>query len=217
MHPDPRTHRFSRRAALPAAWVASLMGALAAGCAAPAGPLPAAPPSAPAVPPGTPSARLLLRGAVAPQDGYAIYMLADALACKRPALLVAGTPQKAPEPVSLAAGKLTTLDFTILRGGKPSCGVRWSFTPLAGKTYLMQGLAVGGGCSARLVDASAPDRPQLPADAALRSGSGQTCLPLDQARAATVGRSSIQGGQQRGEAVLNPRASAGDLQGLISP
>ena len=57
----------------------------------------------------------------------------------------------------------------------------------------------------------------LPADAALRSGGGQSCLPLEQARAAAAARSPIQGGQQRGEAVLNPRANAQDLQGLISP
>lgn len=181
----------------------------------PAGHPPIASPAAAAT---GPSARLLLRGSVPAQDRFAILKLADPLACKGPSLLIAGSPQKAPEPATLPAGVLTTLDFVILRAGKPSCGVRWSFTPVAGKTYLMQGLVVGSGCSARLFDASVPDRPVLPADAALRSQPGQACLPLEQARAATrAGHSLIQGGQHEGEAVLNPRATTQDLQGLIKP
>ncbi|OGB04290.1 MAG: hypothetical protein A3E25_21330 [Burkholderiales bacterium RIFCSPHIGHO2_12_FULL_69_20] len=198
----------------------ALAAALLAGCAAnPYTPPAAHPPGAsPAAAASGPSARLLLRGSVPAQDRFAVLKLADALACKGPSLLIAGTPQKAPAPATLPAGVLTTLDFVILRAGKPSCRVRWSFTPVAGKTYLMQGLVVGSSCSARLLDVSAPERPVLPPDAALRSRPGQPCLPLAQARAATRAASSlIQGGQQGGEAVLNPRATTQDLQGLIKP
>lgn len=197
-----------------------LTAALLSGCAATSGtPTAGHPPGAsPPAAASSPSARLLLRGSVPAEDRFAVVKLADALACKGPSLLIAGTPQKAPEPATLPAGVLTTLDFVVLRAGKPSCGVRWSFTPVAGKTYLMQGLVVGSGCSARLFDASVPDRPVLPPDAALRSHPGQACLPLEQARAATRAASSlIQGGQHGGEAVLNPRATTQDLQWLIKP
>jgi hypothetical protein len=197
-----------------------LTTALLGGCAATSGTPPAGHPSV-APPPAAasgPTARLLLRGSVPAGDRFAVLKLADAEACKGPSLLIAGTPQKTPDPATLPAGVLTTLDFIILRAGKPSCGVRWSFTPVAGKTYLMQGLVVGSGCSARLFDASVPDRPVLPPDAALRSHPGQPCLPLEQARAATrAGHSLIQGGQHQGEAVLNPNATTQDLQWLITP
>lgn len=197
-----------------------LAAGLLSGCATPTATLPAGHPGV-APPPAAasgPTARLLLRGSVPAEDRFAVFKLADALACKSPAILIAGTPQKTPEPATLPAGVLTTLDFVILRAGKPSCGVRWSFTPVAGKTYLMQGLVVGSGCSAHLFDASVPDRPVLPPDAALRSHPGQACLPLEQARAATrAGNSLIQGGQDAGEAVLNPRATTQDLQWLIKP
>ena len=204
-------------ASLASGLAAIALPALLAGCAAPPAPGPGSAPAAAAAPAASgPSARLLLRGAVPADDRFAIFQLGDALACKDPRMLVAGTPQKTPDPATLAAGALTTLDFVILRGGKPGCFVRWSFTPQAGKTYLMQGLVVGGGCAARLFDASAPDRPLPLADAVLRNTGGQACLPLAQARAnAAAGGSLIQGGQHNGEAVLNPRATAKDLEGLI--
>ncbi|MBL8352294.1 MAG: hypothetical protein JNL87_18515 [Burkholderiaceae bacterium] len=197
--------------ALPAAIALPAALLLLAGCAAPPAPAAAAP-----LPAG-PGARLLLRGAVASEDRYAAVAYSDALACQGPRQLAAGLPQKAPEPAWLSAGTLATLDFVILRNDKPSCSVRWSFTPRAGRTYLLQGLALGSGCSARLVDASQPDRPQPVADAVLRSVPGQPCLPLAQARANAAASATIQGGQQDGEAVLNPRATTQGLEWLIRP
>lgn len=211
----PDGHRSARGNALAVLCLLQLLG-----CAAPPGAAdktaPVAAASAPASVAG-PSARLLARGAVPAQDRFAVFRLADAALCKGPSLLIDGTPDKAPRSAALAAGVLTTLDFVILRDGKPSCAVRWSFTPAAGKTYLLQGLALGSGCVARLYDASVPDRPVPAADAVLRSTRGQACLPLDQARAASGSDALIQGGQQQGEAVLNPRATTRDLQGLIRP
>lgn len=192
-----------------AAALAGIAGVVLAGCA------PAPLQLAPAARPSGPTARLLLRGAVPPDDRFAVVQLTDARLCQGPRLLIAGTPQKLPEPGALAAGVLATLDFVILRGGQPSCAVRWSFTPEAGRTYLVQGMQLGAGCSARLLDASVADRPRPPPDAVLRSAPGQPCLPLDKARAATTAGSLLQGGQQGGDAVLNPGATDADLQGLI--
>lgn len=180
-----------------------------------AAPPPGATTPAPAPPVAT--ARLLLRGAVPSDDRYAAVRLADALNCKDPQMLSSGDAHKPPAPAALAAGVLTTLDFVVLRAGKTSCVVRWSFTPEADKTYLVQGMVVGAGCTARLLDATQSDRPQPAKGAVLRSGPGQPCLALDQSRSAGEASSLIQGGQQQGEAVLNPATTARDLQGLIRP
>ncbi len=178
---------------------------------------PAAGANPPAATASGPSARLLLRGAVPGDDRYAVFELADSLQCKGPRLLAGGNAKKGPDPATLAAGALTTLDFVVLRAGQTSCVVRWSFTPEAGKTYLVTGIVVGNGCTARLLDASQPDRPQTPAGTLMRSAPGQPCVPLDKARAAAESGSLIQGGQHNGEAVLYPMATAADLQGLIKP
>ena len=176
----------------------------------------AQPPAAQTIRTG-PTARLLLRGAAPGDDRYAVFELADSSQCKGPKMLASGSAKKGPDPAALAAGSLTTLDFVVLRADKPICGVRWSFTPEAGKTYLVQGLVLGSGCTARLLDATRPEQPAPPADAVQRSGPGQACIPLAQARAAVGAVSLIQGGQHNGEAVLLPNATARDLQGLIRP
>jgi hypothetical protein len=170
-----------------------------------------------APPLGQPAVRLLLRGAVPPGERFALLRLDDALQCQRPQLVTEGTAaQAAPAPVAMAAGVLTTLDFVVIRAGQSGCGVRWSFTPVAGHSYLVQGAVIGAGCSANVLDVTVPDRPTAPADAVLRSAAGQRCVPLAQARAMNTA-SLIQGGQLDGEAVLNPRANARELEGLIQP
>ena len=218
------------RATTPAVrlWALLLCGGLAA-CSTPpdAGPrVPAnvpvnaaTPVAAPAPPaPGAgPRARLLLRGAVPGDDQFALVELADSAQCKNPRVLTTGSNNKPPAPTHLAAGQLTTLDFVVLRAGKISCGVRWSFTPDADKTYLAQGLVVGNGCTGRLMDVTDSDRPVPAKGAVLRTGPGQACLPLSQSRPAGEANALIQGGQQDGEAVLNPKATTRDLQGLIRP
>lgn len=201
-----------------AAAALALMLLLAACAAGPQAPSSAGPAGATlAAPAGAPRARLLLRGAVPGDDQYAVVELTDAQNCKEPRMLSSGDARKAPAPASLATGVLTTLDFVVLRAAKPLCVVRWSFTPEADKTYLVQGLVVGNGCSARLLDASINDRPVPAAGAVLRNGPGQTCLALDKSRPAGDTGSLIQGGQHKGEAVLQPNATTRDLQGLIRP
>jgi hypothetical protein len=104
----------------------------------------------------------------------------------------------------------------VHRAGQSACQVRWSFTPRADRIYLVQGMTVGDNCPAQLLDATQPERAQPPADLLLRSTPTQSCVPLAQAaRMQTV--SPIRGGQVNGEAVLNPRATTADLEGLIRP
>lgn len=199
-------------AAAPGRAAALAGAALLAGCA--AAPLPNLPAyAAPAA--DQPAARLLMRAQVHPNDRFMLVVLDDNERCQGPRLLAGGAPGADAAPQRIAAGRLTTLDFVIARGGQTPCVVRWSFTPMAGRTYLAQGLVVGAGCTARLLDASQPDRPLQPPDLLLRSTPAQRCVPL--ALSARSGVSPIQGGQHDGEAVLNPNATAKDLEGLIRP
>lgn len=126
--PRPRARQAAAASAL------ALLAACAAGPQAPASGGPAAATG--------PRARLLLRGAVPSDDQNAVVELTDAQNCKDPRMLSSGDARRAPAPATLAAGLLTTLDFVVLRTGKPLCVVRWSFTPEADKTYLVQGLVV---------------------------------------------------------------------------
>lgn len=204
-----------------AAMAVGLAAALLAGCAAPPAGAPPAPVTALQAPAG-PTARLLLRGAVPGPDRFSAYLLTDGTACKEPRLLTTGTPQSAPAPAALPVGVPATLAFVVSRDNKASCESIWSFTPQAGKTYLLAGVVMGAGCNVRLLDASVPERPAPAADAVPRSAPGQRCLALAEARArfaatASAAGSAIQGGQVNGEAVLNPRATTQDLRWLIAP
>lgn len=211
-HAAPRQPRPARRAG--PAWAGAFVAtALLAGCASsPDALLPAYP----AITPGQPWARMLMRAAVPANDRFSLRVLADEAACQQPQLLMQGSPQKPAEPARLAAGQRVTLEFTVHRTGQTACQVRWSFTPRADRIYLVQGMTLGDGCPSQLFDATQPERAQAPADLLLRSTPTQACVPLAQALAARA-VSPIRGGQVNGEAVLNPRATPADLQGLIRP
>lgn len=202
-----------RRLPPPWAAAAALALTLLGGCAVPPD---AGLPAYPAPQPGQPWARMLMRAAVPANDRFALRVLEDEAACQQPRLLMQGVPRQAVEPARLAAGQRVTLEFIVHRAGQSACQVRWSFTPRADRIYLVQGMTVGDNCPAQLLDATQPERAQPPADLLLRSTPTQSCVPLAQAaRMQTV--SPIRGGQVNGEAVLNPRATTADLEGLIRP
>lgn len=164
-----------------------------------------------------PHARLLARASVPADHRFAVIVQQDNATCSRPALLTRGTSQQAAPAARLAADQLITLDLAIINTGTgKACINRWSFTPRAGRTYLVQGGLAGAQCPGRLLDATTADRPALPADLVGRVLQGQTCVPLDKApRPAAL--SLIQGGQHNGDAVLLPNATTRDLEGLIRP
>lgn len=193
--------------------------ALLAGCATPPSGTPGSPitastlPTNYSVPKGSPTARLVMRGTVVAPDQFYVYALQDALGCKTPQRVGIGTAQKQPDAANLAAGVLTTLDFVIVKPTRQQCLVRWSFTPVAGRNYAMQGNVSPTGCVALLFDITEPDRVRPAEGAVRRNANGQACLPLDKSPAAP--RSMLDGGQSDGEAVLNPAATTTDLQGLM--
>lgn len=162
-----------------------------------------------------PHARLLMRANVAPNQRFIVLQQQDNNSCTQPVLVGRGTAQQAASPVRLPVGQLVTLEFVIVTPStKHGCASRWSFTPRAGQTYLVQGATVGTACPAVLVDVTTPDRPSPPPDLLNRVAPGQNCLPLDKSLRLNV-NSAIQGGQHNGEAVLNPNATTRDLEGLI--
>jgi hypothetical protein len=184
------------------------LGLLQSGCATPRPKLPDY--SAPA---GAPTAKLVMRGNVASGDAFGVLVLDDAENCKGPRLAGAGNNVRNPNTVPLAAGALTTVDFMLVKANKESCMLRWSFTPVAGKSYLVNGSAYGTGCRAALLDATNPDAMAPPAGIVRRDAKGNRCVPIAQARSAAG--NTAQGGQDQGAAVLRPGANADDLQGLI--
>ena len=189
--------------------LAAALSVLFAGCATPTPKLPAyVPPS------GAPTAKLVMRGNVPSGDAFGVVVYDDAENCKGARLAGAGSSTRTPTTVPLAAGALTTVDFILVKPNKESCMLRWSFTPVAGKSYLVNGLAYGNSCRAALLDATNPDAMATPAGAVRRDAKGNACVPMAQARAA--GNAVAQGGQDQGAAVLHPGASTNDLQGLIS-
>ena len=189
---------------------ATALALLFAGC--------ASPPPAPkvpnyAAPADAPTARLVMRGSVPSGDAYGVVVYDDADQCKGPRMAGVGTTSRTPATVPLAAGALTTVDFVLVKPNKESCRLRWSFTPVAGRSYLINGLAYGNSCRAALLDATNPDAMVTPAGAVRRDVKGNACVPMSQARAA--GNQVAHGGQDQGAAVLRPNATADDLRGLI--
>jgi len=197
------------------------------GCAAPehgptAGSAPPAPTASGAlgnaayiVPKGSPTARLVMRAKLQADEQYNVFVLDDALACKGAKRAGGGTPQQPATPALLAAGVLTTLDYVVIKAPQRVCLVRWTFTPEAGRSYLLDGVIAPAGCMAVLFDVSQPDQIRTAAGALRRNLPGQACAPLAQSLPAP--RSPLEGGQSEGEAVLNPAATAADLEGLIAP
>lgn len=169
-------------------------------------------------PAGAATAKLVMRGNLRAGDLYGVYAFDDAEACKGPRVVGAGTVGRDAVTVPIAAGQLTTLEF-LLFSGKDACRVRWSFTPTAGRNYLMVGGVVtnvpGASCGARILDATDPDKIKPASDAVRRNLPGNACLAMTQAKA-NAGKAP-DGGQSGGDAVLQPGATADDLKGLIQP
>jgi hypothetical protein len=206
--PRPRTSPADRRGALRCAAVA-VVALLLGACATPT--KKSAPVPAYAAPAGAQTARLLSRGKVNAGDAYGVIVFDDAANCSGPRIASAGSAARTPKATEIEAGRTTTLDFVVARPDKTSCRVRWSFTPTAGRTYLVAGMLTATGCSARLLDATDPDDMKAESSAQRRNVVG-SCSAL----VARPGASGAVGGsEQTGEAVLRPGATADDLQGLI--
>lgn len=158
------------------------------------------------------TAKLVMRGTVPAGDAYSIYVYADSDKCTGLQMVGAGNNARHPETTLLNANKIATVEFFLLKPTKSYCTVRYSFTPVAGKTYLLAGSALDKGCSARVLDMTDPEHIKPEPGVLRRNPTGAVCLPLTQSRAvpATTNAQS-----SHGEAVLREGAGSDDLQGLI--
>src|SRR5438093_13570388 len=154
-----------------------------------------------------------MRGAVPAGDVYSVYYYADSEKCTGLRSVGAGNSTRNPLTTTLAANQITTVEFFVVKSANNYCSVRYTFTPLAGKTYLLSGASVEKGCAARVMDMSDPEHIKPELGALRRNPTGLACLPLSQSRAASV--AGHDAAPVSGEAVLRQGAGTDDLQGLI--
>jgi hypothetical protein len=195
------------------AWAALPALLLLAAC---AGPAPTnTPPMSYVVPTSGATARLLVRASVPSGDRFGIYVHEDAVDCKRPRLAGSGNASSQPAATMLAAGQLATIDFVLFKPGKQQCVVRWSFTPEAGRSYVVSALGAAAGCNVRVLDATDPDAIKPAAQLLRRDRGPRRCVGIEEARATAAG--AAVGTQLGDDAVLREGATGDDLGGLLPP
>lgn len=170
-------------------------------------------PPTPYVPPTTgPTAKLVMRGAVPQGDLYGVYVLKDSERCAGSTLVGYGGFGRNPTSTTLAANQVTTLQFLLLKPNKAVCVVRWSFTPMEGRSYLLNARALQSQqCAALIMDMSDPEKLK-PEPTALRRNPGNVpCLPLAQSKPLPLHDPQ----QAGGEAVLRQSDNTDDLKGLM--
>ena len=91
--------------------------------------------------------------------------------------------------------------------------MRWSFTPDAGKTYLLRAVGQPTLCSAALFDMTDVDRIRPASSAVRRNTADKPCVPLALARDPGTAAESA----TSEDAVLREGQGADDLKGLIQP
>ncbi len=183
-------------------------GALLAGCATAQKPAPAY------VGPGAgPTARFLVRGTVPAGDRYGVFVLQKGETCTAPQLVGVGDAQRHPDAAMLAAGSAQTIEFRLVGVDKKVCTVRWTFTPMSGKTYLLRALGQQTACAAMILDMTDADHMRPEPSAMRRNPTGSTCLPIASSKRVTT--HNADGAALDDDAVLRQGAGAGDLEGLI--
>jgi hypothetical protein len=162
-----------------------------------------------------PTARLVMRTKL---EGtatlYGVNVLASSDDCgQRQVVGAAKAGVAALTTVALAAGRVATVEFAGVNADKKVCLVRWSFTPVAGRSYLLQSTFDGTRCTSTVLNATDPDAIRPEAGALRRNPTAdKACVPLGQAQAIITTP-----GTGRGDATLSPGADASELKGLITP
>jgi hypothetical protein len=162
------------------------------------------------------TAKLVMRATVPAGDLYGVFVLDDTEQCGRPQLVGVGDAKRSPVSSALAAGRLQTVEFRLIKPGtKQSCAIRWSFNPVAGKSYLVRGATLPAGCIAVVLNMTDPEKIRPEPTALRRNGGGNACLPLAQSKPATTASGDPARAGEGEDAVLRQGAGAEDLQGLI--
>ncbi len=142
--------------------------------------VPPTPYAAPA--PSQASALLTMRSQLEQGDFYTVNVFADAQACAGSRRVGVSQPGGELASTRLAAERWQTLEVVVAKPARRStCTIRLSFAPRTGRSYLLSTHIVDGGCTARVLDATEADAPQLEATLRFRSSEHQACVPLAQA------------------------------------
>lgn len=193
---------------------AALTGALIlAGCAAPRTPIPDYTP-----PTSGPTAKLVMRGYNA--DVYGVFILGDSTTCTQQQFAGRGRrDSEPPKSVQVAADQWVTLDFmTFDNARRTSCRIRWSFQPVADRTYLVSGAANATHCAARVYNATNPDDMKLESTAVQRNSGSTLCMSIADAQERKKRLTDANPvATSKDEPMLTPAATADDLKGLIKP
>ena len=173
-----------------------------------------------------PTSRLLMRGTLDPGEAYGVYLLGGVQDCSLPQRVGTGTADANPAATTIAANRLSTLDVVVTKSNQSFCRVRWSFSPRAGRSYLVAARGEPGGCSVSLLDATDPDDIRTELSARRRDAPGNACVPLAAAR--TVGElvarnqgpatgtdRPMPASRNGGSEVMPSAVTEDDLKGLI--
>lgn len=184
--------------------------ALLAGCAAPASKI-----VGKYVPPSSgPTARLVMRGAVPAGEFFTVNTFDDSEKCEGYRVVATGNATHTPASTTLAANVVTTVEFRVDKPAKRQiCATRFTFTPVAGKTYLVRGGSTAAGCGALVMDMTNPESIKPEPTVLRRNPKGLACLPIAHSKASSV--TTTESGEDNTDAVLRRGAGTDDLQGLI--
>ena len=128
------------------------------------------------------SALLTMRSQLEQGDFYTINVFTDTQTCAGRRRVGVSRPGSELAPTRLAAERWQTLEVVVAKPARRStCTVRLSFAPRTGRSYLLSTHIVDGGCTARVLDATEADAPQLEATLRFRGSAHEACLPLAQA------------------------------------
>lgn len=130
------------------------------------------------VPQGEPTARLLMRSALEPGDRYGVFLIDSADDCKGSHIAAAGAQGVDPAAIKISAVGMRTVDVLVSKANRTSCRVRWSFTPTAGRSYLVTARSLPDGCSAMILDATDVDAMKPEPSLLRRNVAGNVCVPL---------------------------------------
>ncbi|RQP22383.1 hypothetical protein [Piscinibacter terrae] len=170
------------------------------------------------VPPtGGPTARLVMRGTVPAGELFSVNVFEDAEKCEGTKLVGVGSSTVTPKSSSVVANAVTTVEYRV---DKPAlrqvCVMRWTFTPVAGRSYLVRGQSTPTGCGAAVFDMTDPENIKFEPTALRRNPKGSACVPIGQSKALGVaGAASSATSGDSGDAVLRQGAGSEELQGLI--
>jgi hypothetical protein len=128
------------------------------------------------------SARLVMRNAIDKADrSYEVAVFDDADKCSGRQRVGVGSPTTDPETTRIAAGRWQTIETIAYQPNRMMCRMRWSFVPVAGRSYLVNTTSKPTGCMTVIYDMTNPEALRIEPSLRRREVSNNLCLPLAQA------------------------------------